>query len=86
MTTTSDVLRKLAEDNGNYLARDLTGTPRLVMKNSEGEEICTVSEAHFDNLCDHSYLERVGDKWRLTDAGKAAARRLNGDSPLDMSP
>jgi hypothetical protein len=75
MTTTSDVLRKLAEDDGNYLVRDLTGTPRLVMKNGEGGEICTVPEAHFDNLREHSYLERVGDKWRLNDAGKAAGKQ-----------
>ncbi len=73
MTTTSDIMRKLAEDD-NYIERDLTGTPRLVMKNGEGGEICTVPEAHFDNLCEHSYLERVGGKWRLNDAGKAAAR------------
>jgi hypothetical protein len=75
MATTSDVLRKLAEDDGNYIALDLTGTPRLVMKDSKGQEICTVPQAHFDNLSEHSFLERVSGKWRLNDAGKAAALR-----------
>ena len=29
MNTTSDVLRKLAEDDSNYLVRDLTGKPAV---------------------------------------------------------
>jgi hypothetical protein len=74
MTTTSDVLRKLAEDDGNYIVRDLTGTPRLVMKDAKGADICAVPEAHFDNLREHSFLESVDGKWRLNDAGKAAVR------------
>jgi hypothetical protein len=80
MTTTSDVLRKLAE--GDYyivldLTRfvlDLTSTPRLVIQDSKGNEICTVPQAHFDNLCSQSYLVSVSGEWRLSDAGKAAAR------------
>lgn len=71
---TSDVLRKLAEDDGNYIALDLTDAPRLVMRDSEGGEICTVPQGHFDGLREHWYLESVNGKWRLNDAGKAAAR------------
>jgi hypothetical protein len=74
MKTTSDVMRKLAEDDGNYIALDLTGTPRLVMRDGKGEEICTVSQVHFDSLREHWYLEQMNGKWRLNDAGKAAAK------------
>jgi hypothetical protein len=69
MTKTSDVRRKLAEDYGNYIERDLRNTPRLVMRDSKGEEICTVPEAHFDNLREHWLLECVNGKWRLNNAG-----------------
>jgi hypothetical protein len=74
MTTTSDFLRKLAEGDGNNIERDLTNTPRLVLRNGKGKEICTVPEAHFDNLLEQGYLKRVNGKWRLNDAGKAAAK------------
>jgi len=73
--TTSDVLQKLAEDEGNHIVRDLTGAPRLVMRDGKGVEICTVPEQQFDNLREHLFLERVVGKWRLNDAGKATAVR-----------
>jgi hypothetical protein len=75
MTTTSGVLRKLAEDDGNYIELDLSATPRMVMKDINGQVICTVPNVQFDDLRDHSYLEQVNNKWRLTHAGKKAARR-----------
>ena len=50
MTTTSDVLRKLAEEDGNHIVLDLDGKPRVVMKDGKGREICTVPQSHFDNL------------------------------------
>lgn len=74
MTTTTDVLRKLAEDNGNYIALDLGSTRRLVMHNGDGKEICTVPGVHFDNLRELRYLEDVDGKWHLNDAGKVAAK------------
>jgi hypothetical protein len=79
MTTASDVLRKLAESDYcieldlTRFVLDLTSTPRLVMKDSQGNEICAVPQVHFDNLCSQSYLVCVGGEWRLSDAGKAAA-------------
>jgi hypothetical protein len=79
MTTTSDVLQMLAESDRcivldlTRFVLDLTSTPRLVMKDSQGNEICTVPKVHFDDLCSQSYLVRVGEEWRLTDAGKKAA-------------
>jgi hypothetical protein len=80
MTTTSDVLRKLAEDDGNHIVLDLAGKPRVVMKDRKGREICTVPQSHFDTLrFAHTFLERVGGKWRLNAAGKAAARSAHGD-------
>jgi hypothetical protein len=46
----------------------------------EGREICTVPQSQFDNLRFYrSFLECVGGKWRLNDAGKVAARAANGD-------
>ena len=73
--TTTDVLRQLAKDDGNYIARDLTtDLPRLVMRDSNGDEICTVPDELFDVLREHWYLECVNGKWRLNDAGNAAAR------------
>jgi hypothetical protein len=84
MTTTSDdVLWMLAENDGNYIVIDLTGRPRVVMKDRKGREICTVPQSQFDNLrFYHSFIECVGGKWRLNDAGKVAARLANGDRLL----
>jgi hypothetical protein len=75
MTTTSDVLRMLAD--GDYrIVRDFTrGRAILVVKDKQETEICQLPDAHFDNLCNQFYLERVGGEWRLTDAGKRAAAR-----------
>jgi hypothetical protein len=45
--------RRAAEvggSDGNYIALDLTGTPRLVMKDSKDQEICTVPQAHFGSV------------------------------------
>lgn len=82
MTTTDDVLRRLAEDAGNHIEIDLSGKPRVVMKDGKGREICTVPQSHFDSLrFGHPFLERVGGKWRLNAAGKAAARAGNDDEP-----
>ncbi|MGB8632083.1 MAG: hypothetical protein WCD69_22345 [Xanthobacteraceae bacterium] len=75
MTTASDVLRKLAEDDGNYIALDLSGSSRLVMKDGNGREICTVPQAHFDSLRAEWFLDRVDRKWRLNESGKKAAAR-----------
>jgi hypothetical protein len=80
MTATIDVLRTLAEDDGNYIVIDVTGRPRVVMKDRRGREICTVPQSQFDNLRFWQlFLECVGGKWRLNDAGKVAARLANGD-------
>ena len=75
ITTTSDVLRMLAA--GDYrIVRDFTESrARLVVKDRQGAEICTLPDAHFDNLCGQFFLERVAGEWRLTDAGKRAAAR-----------
>ena len=74
MSTTSDVMRELAKDE-NYIVRDLTGTPRLVMKDGNGKEICTVLEDEFDALRAQSFLKLVLGRWRLNDAGKSAVHR-----------
>ncbi len=82
MTTTDDVLRKLAEEAGNHIVIDVSGKPRVVMMDGKGREICTVPQSHFDSLrFGHPFLERVGGKWRLNAAGKAAARSASGDKP-----
>jgi hypothetical protein len=79
MTTISDILQKLAENDANYIVLDLSGPPKMMMKDGKGREICVVQQALFDELRFRSgFLKRVGDKWYLNDAGKAAAHPPNG--------
>jgi hypothetical protein len=75
MKTTGEILRMLAD--GDYrIIRSFTGDRAiLLVKDKQGAEICTLPDAHFDNLCGQSYLERIGKEWHLSDAGKRAAAR-----------
>ncbi|MDE2285781.1 MAG: hypothetical protein KGK33_14315 [Hyphomicrobiales bacterium] len=79
MKTIDNILQKLAENDGNYIVLDLSGPPRMMMKDGKGRDIGTVQQALFDELRFRSaFLKRAGDKWCLSEAGKAAARPPNG--------